>query len=257
LGERSAVVTGGGRGIGLASVLKLAERGWHVVALDLREKDLSDLAARRLPNVRTLAGDVADQGSLRAAVDLATSMSPLAGWVNNAAVAPVEAVHLTTREQFDRAMAVNVGGTFWGCSVAINAFLASRIAGAVVNVSSIHGSRGFQGWGAYDTTKGAIEALTRNLAVEYGPYGIRANAVAPGTIRTPMHVEMLARGADPEAAEALLAAHPPLGRVGHQDEVGAVVAFLLSDEASYVSGQTIGVDGGWNAQAQLTVRPGR
>ena len=126
-----------------------------------------------------------------------------------------------------------------------------------MNLSSIHGTRGFQGWGAYDTTKGAIEALTRNLAVEYGPYGVRANAVAPGTIRTPMHVEMLAKDADPVAAEALLASQPPLGRVGHQDEVGAVVAFLLSDEASYVSGQTIGVDGGWSAQAQLTARPTR
>jgi NAD(P)-dependent dehydrogenase (short-subunit alcohol dehydrogenase family) len=116
-----------------------------------------------------------------------------------------------------------------------------------VNISSIHGRRSFADHAAYDTSKGGVDALTRNLAVEYGPVRVRDIAVGPGGMRTPLLEAGIARSPDPEQALRTLESFPPLRRIGEPSEIAAVVSFLLSEQASYVSGQSIAVDGAWSA----------
>ena len=139
-------------------------------------------------------------------------------------------------------------GVYWGASTAVRGFLAAKSPGSIVNISSIHATAAFPGWAAYDMAKGGVDALTRYIAVEYGPVGIRANAIAPGAIRTELMQQVLDDADDSEALEQDFALLHPLDRLGEATEIAEVAVFLLSDSASFVSGQSIAVDGGATAR---------
>lgn len=245
--DRSVVVTGAGQGIGRACFERLLADGWFTVGVELDEELAAQVEALAAGRGAVVRGDVAERATHLDGAAHARAEAPLAGWVNNAGIATRGTLHRPDVDAIRRVLDVNLGGTMWGCAAAAAAFVDQRSGGAIVNISSVHGRRGVSNHAAYDTSKGGIDALTRNLAVEYGPIGVRVNAVAPGGIRTPLLELAIERSPDPDEALRTLESFPPLRRVGEPSEVAAVVSFLLSEQASYVSGQSIAVDGAWTS----------
>jgi len=236
----SYVVTGGARGVGRAIAERLA-RGGHVVVLDLAAPEWTH------ERVAAVTCDAADEAAAERAADAAERAAPLAGWVNNAAVFRDAALHEAGARAVLELIALNLGLAVTGCATAVRRFLAHGTGGAIVNVSSHQAQRAVAGALPYATAKAAVEGLTRALAVDYGPAGIRTNAVALGSIATDRYDELLA--ARPAVGTEMARLHP-LGRVGRPEEVASVVAHLLSAEAGYVNGAIVPVDGGRAALGQ-------
>jgi NAD(P)-dependent dehydrogenase (short-subunit alcohol dehydrogenase family) len=245
--RRSYVVTGGGRGVGRALVQRLLGDEDSVVAVELDPAALAWTQSHPAGSrVIAVAGDAAHVAVAERAADLAQAAGTLAGWVNNAAVFRDAWIHAAPTSEVLDLIALNLNPAVVGSATAIRRFLAAGTGGAIVNVSSHQARRAVPGALPYATAKAAIEGLTRALAVDYGPRGIRVNAVALGSIDTERYQALLERQGPAAAArtqEQLRQVHP-IGRVGQPQEVAAAVAHLLSDAASFINGATIPVDGG-------------
>lgn len=240
----SVVVTGAGDGIGRAIAIRLAADGWNVVGLELDPKTTESLGKELGDGHRAICGDASDRAVLKAAREAAEKLAPLRGWVNNVGIALMGNLHEPNDAEVERLFAVNLMSHFWGSSEAIQTWVRDRTTGSIVNVSSVHGRSAFNMWAAYDVAKAGIDALTRYIAVEYGPIGIRANAVAPGAVRTALVQRVIRDSPDSAVAEREMSIQHPLERIGEPEEIAAAVSWLISSEASFVTGQSLAVDGG-------------
>jgi NAD(P)-dependent dehydrogenase (short-subunit alcohol dehydrogenase family) len=248
------VVTGGANGIGRRTVERIVEGGGRVVAFDADTAALAALFAD-LPAVGTTAVDVRDQEAVAVAIDeAATTLGGLDRVVNCAGVFRFESMLDITKAALDLTIDVNLKGTFIVCQAAIPHLRAAG-GGRIVNISSIAGVRGGPRSADYIASKWGVVGLTKALASEFGPDGIIANAVAPATIPdTPMGQRSLDQkiemgwGVDADDTIANQSRGYPLRRLGSADDVSRTICFLLSEDAAWMSGQVIGVDGGATAQ---------
>ncbi|HEX2314636.1 MAG TPA: 3-oxoacyl-ACP reductase FabG [Thermomonospora sp.] len=235
---KTAVVTGAARGIGAATARLLAEEGARVVLLDLGGAD--DTAKEIGEAATSVDCDVTDQAAVDAAFDRLDRVDVL---VNNAGITRDNLLFKMPKADWDAVLGVNLTGVFHCCQAAQRHMVRQRY-GKIVSLSS-RSALGNRGQANYAAAKAGIQGLTATLAIELGPFGINVNAVAPGYIATAMTAATAERvGVSPEEHQRLAAERTPLGRVGRPEEVAAVIAFLASDDASYVSGQTLYVNGG-------------
>lgn len=240
--RRTVLITGGSRGIGAACVSAFARAGWSVVFLYRRAEEAAEALCARLRgeglDVSCRRCDVSRRDEVfRTVDDLMRTYHRFDALVNNAGVAHIGLFTDMTEEQWDALFAVNVKGAF-NVTQAVLPSMISQGSGAIVNVSSMWGEVGASCEVAYSAAKAALIGMTKALAKEVGPSGVRVNCVSPGVIDTDMNAELT------EADLSALAEETPLGRIGRAEEVANATLYLCGEGASFITGQTLGVSGG-------------
>jgi 3-oxoacyl-[acyl-carrier protein] reductase len=234
-----AIITGGSRGIGAATVALFRSAGYRVAFLYREQARAAEALAQKTGAI-ALRADVACRGQVESAFKRAQDeLGPADVLINNAGIAQFRLFDEISPQDFRRMIAVNLEGVFNGCQ-AVAPGMVSRRRGCILNVSSVWGLMGASCEVHYSASKGAVISLTRALAKELGPSGVRVNCVAPGVILTDMN-----RDVD-EAAMQDLAARTPLGRPGQPEEVAAALLYLAGEGASFITGQVLAVDGGFS-----------
>lgn len=242
--SKVVVVTGAARGIGLATAKKFLSEGWQVALLDIDAKT-QDLARNNLnepDNTLAIECDVSDPDQVAIAIkEVVAKFSHIDALVNNAGIAVFKPVMQTSFEEWSRVLAVNLNGPFICTQACVPAMLA-RGGGSIVNITSISGVRASTLRVAYGTSKAALMHMTKQQAVEFGNQGIRVNAVSPGPVDTAMAKEVHTPDIRSDYHDAI-----PLNRYGTEEELAEATYFLCSDKASYITGHTLNVDGGFAA----------
>jgi NAD(P)-dependent dehydrogenase (short-subunit alcohol dehydrogenase family) len=250
LAGKSAVVTGAAHGIGRATAELFAREGARLVVTDVDGDALERLRGRlaQQTDVEAVVGDVAEPEAaarmIHAAVERYGSIDVL---VANAGIIPLDNILDATPESFDEVMAVDARGMFLTCKYAIESMITSGRGGAIVCVSSISGVAGQKNQSTYGPAKFVASGLAKHLAVEWADRGIRVNAVAPGTITTERVRRLNSEPGGRDYLQAITRQHP-IGRLGEPDEVASGILFLASEEASFITGVVLPVDGGYLAQ---------
>ena len=235
-----ALVTGAARGIGLATTDLFIEEGWHVAMIDIDAAELTKAAQPR-EHVTAIECDVSDpKAAKEAIVRVVNELGGINALVNNAGLADFGPIEETTFARWKAVMATNLDGPFLMTQAATDALKAAK--GAVVNIASISGLRASTLRVAYGTSKAAVIQLSLQQAVELGEYGIRVNCVAPGPVRTKLAMAVHTQEIIDAYHDAL-----PMNRYGTEREIAEAIVFLCSDRASFITGQTLGADGGFEA----------
>jgi glucose 1-dehydrogenase len=253
---KTAIVTGGGSGIGQAIAVRLGHEGVNVAVNYVGQPEGAEATKRAIEDgVQRCMKSVEDAGARALLVQADVSreddvaqmfkevreeLGAADFLINNAGIQVAQDSHELDAAAFDRVLGVNLRGSFLCAQHAIRALLAADKAGAIVNVSSVHQLIPKPKFLGYSVSKGGMQNLTRTLALEYAPRNIRVNAIGPGATVTPINRAWVD---DPEK-RAMVTSHIPMGRAGEAEEMAAATAFLLSDEAAYITGQTLFVDGG-------------
>ena len=245
---KSALVTGGGSGIGLATCERLAAEGATVWVADINESAAESVASV-LPGGHPLHLDVTQPEKVDAAVaGVVEQHGRLDVMVNNAGIALGATVWQTEIEEWRRIIDVNLSGVFYGMRAALRRMIPAG-QGAVVNMASNAGLVGRPGQGAYCASKGGVVLLTKSAALDAAPHGVRVNCVCPGFTRTPLVEWWVESKGDPAAARRQVEQAQPIGRAGQPEEIAAAIAYLVSDDAAFVTGVAFPIDGGFSAGA--------
>jgi NAD(P)-dependent dehydrogenase (short-subunit alcohol dehydrogenase family) len=248
LDGRVALVTGAASGLGLACATRFAQEGARVVGVDLHEPDA-------WPGGGFDVVDVTDEGEVERAVgNVVREHGRLDAVCNAAGVAGGGPVHLVPLAEWERVLRVNLTGTFLVCKHAVVPMM-EQGSGSIVNFASIEGIEGTEGGSAYNASKGGVVILTKNMAIDYGRRGVRVNCVCPGFIETPMFRSVMDSEGMATYRERYREEHK-LGRFGRPEEIAGAALFLVSDDASFVTGHALVVDGGFTAGMRAGVLEG-
>ncbi|MBU2885631.1 SDR family oxidoreductase [Gilvimarinus agarilyticus] len=246
---KTALVTGGGSGIGASVCLRLAAEGAHILVLDLNDETAQSTAERIQSaggTATAYACDIADHAQVAERFAEIQKDTPIDILINNAGIGHVGNLEATTEEDLDRLYRVNVKGVF-NATQAVIGGMKERRSGVIVNMASIASSVGIADRFAYSMTKGAVLTMTYSVARDYIDHGIRCNCIAPGRVHTPFVDDYLEKNYPDTKTEMFekLSKSQPIGRMGKPDEIAGLVAYLCSDEAAFITGSNFPIDGGF------------
>jgi gluconate 5-dehydrogenase/2-deoxy-D-gluconate 3-dehydrogenase len=242
---RTAIVTGAGRGIGQGIALAYAREGARVALVSRSADELTQVAAQIHAaggSALVCPADVRDSAAVNAVVSAVVDhWGTVDALVNSAGIPMVSPTTELSDERWQQAIDINLNGTFYFCR-AVGAVMLQHQYGTIVNIGSLHSFQGIPMRAAYAASKGAVLQLTRSLATEWAPHGIRVNCISPGWIRTPLQDSLVAQG---KLDRAPIIARTPARRVGEVVDIAGPAVFLASDEASFIVGEQLVIDGGW------------